>query len=76
MVQHYVYLENFSLLSLPPCLTKRNCQVSRLCQLSPMCSFDTMLCANPCNPPYDGPYPVVKSTDKHFTVDIDGPMTP
>lgn len=26
----------------------------------------------PLQPPYDGPYPVVKHTDKHFTVDING----
>ncbi len=26
----------------------------------------------PLQPPYDGPYPVVKYTDKHFTIDIAG----
>ena len=26
----------------------------------------------PLQPPYDGPYPVLKRTDKHFTIDING----
>ena len=26
----------------------------------------------PLQPPYDGPYPVIKGTDKHFTIDING----
>ncbi len=26
----------------------------------------------PLQPPYDGPYPVVKRTDKHYTIDING----
>ena len=58
----------------PPRPTKRNSQVSEALSTATYVFIRHDAVCKPLQPPYDGPYPVVKRTDKHFTVDINGCM--
>ena len=56
----------------PPRPRKRNSQVSEGLSTATHVFNRHDAVRKPLQPPYDGPYPMVKCTDKHFTVDING----
>ena len=56
----------------PPRPTKGNSQVSEPLSTATHMFIRHDTVRKPLEPPYGGPYPVVKGTDKHFTADIDG----
>ena len=55
-----------------PTTTWRKSQVSEALSTANHVFIQHGAVRKPLQHPYDGPYPVVKRTDKHFTVDIDG----
>ena len=56
----------------PPRPTQRNSYVSVALSTATHVFIRNDAVRKPLQPPYDGPYPVVKRTDKHFVVDING----
>ena len=56
----------------PPCPTQRNSHIiDGLSTATHVFIRQDAIC-KPLQPPYDGPFPVVKRTDNHFTTDING----
>ena len=51
---------------------QRNHQVSEVLSTATHVSIWHDAVHKPLQPPYDGPYPVIKRTDKHFTIEITG----
>ena len=56
----------------PPRLSQRNSHVSEALATATHVFIRRDAVCKPLQPPYDGPYSVLKRTDKHFTVDING----
>ena len=56
----------------PPRLSQRNSHVSEALATATHVFIRRDAVRKPLQPPYDGPYSVLKRTDKHFTVDING----
>ena len=56
----------------PPRLTQRNSNITDRLSTATHIFIRHDAVRKPLQPPYDGPYPVIKRTDKHFTVNING----
>ena len=56
----------------PPRQTQRNSNIPPALSTTTHVFIRHDAVRKPLQPPYDGPYPVVKRTDKHFTVNING----
>eukprot|EP00731_Ephydatia_muelleri_P009752 Em0005g338a len=61
-----------SIRSTPPRATQRNNNITDGLSTATHVFIRHDAVRKPLQPPYDGPYPVLKRTDKHFTVDIKG----
>lgn len=56
----------------PPRFTQRNTRVSKILSTATHVFIRHDAVRKPLQPPYDGPYPVVKRTNKYFVVNING----